>query len=478
MTSPTEQRRVVRRGHQPLPRRRHRRRAGRFHRDHRRQSRRCPMPGWGGWRAVTTVSTRWPARTRNSRALYRETRRIGLQDGALQARPAAPLYLTMPVWSRATIGLAYASALIVAGRYDEAAAGAHRCGRHRRRPGRPVAPVRHRRFVSPHAALARCARGDRGVPARRMPPTSADEVTRPRWRPCRASAAASLGQVQAGAGRSSTRSPPANPVLAADVALTRAGACANSATRTPRGGVSGGRRRRADAAAGPRGAGQPELPVDRHRRRHHRHPHRQVGSGHRNQPRSARRRRAGRRAAGGAGQRAGPPRRADRAGRAQRADRGVAHRDSDRPAAGRAGGRTRRAPTRTTWCWKVRPAPPRPPSRASSPKSCSGWAKSRAPTSWRSPRRTSSWGYVSQTARTHEGGLRGGPGRRAVHRRGLPAGPRARGPLVRQGRDQHAAEVHGGFPRPVRRDRRRLSHGRCGGSWPPTPVWRRGFISR
>ena len=36
----------------------------------------------------------------NSRALYRETRRIGLNDGELYAQIAAPLYLTVPVWSR------------------------------------------------------------------------------------------------------------------------------------------------------------------------------------------------------------------------------------------------------------------------------------------------------------------------------------------------------------------------------------------
>ena len=48
----------------------------------------------------------------NSRSLYRETRRIGLVDGDLHARIDAPLYVTMPVWSRATIGLAYATALI------------------------------------------------------------------------------------------------------------------------------------------------------------------------------------------------------------------------------------------------------------------------------------------------------------------------------------------------------------------------------
>jgi hypothetical protein len=58
---------------------------------------------------------------RNSRSLYRETRRIGLVDGDLHARVDAPLYVTMPVWSRSTIALAYATALITEERYAEAA---------------------------------------------------------------------------------------------------------------------------------------------------------------------------------------------------------------------------------------------------------------------------------------------------------------------------------------------------------------------
>lgn len=53
----------------------------------------------------------------NSRALYRETRRVGLDDGALQAAMPAPLYLAIQVWSRGTIAVAYASGLIAAGRY-------------------------------------------------------------------------------------------------------------------------------------------------------------------------------------------------------------------------------------------------------------------------------------------------------------------------------------------------------------------------
>jgi type VII secretion ATPase EccA len=58
----------------------------------------------------------------HSRALYRETRRLGLNDGDLYAQISAPLYLTVPVWSRATIALAYAAALIGARRHDQTAA--------------------------------------------------------------------------------------------------------------------------------------------------------------------------------------------------------------------------------------------------------------------------------------------------------------------------------------------------------------------
>ena len=56
----------------------------------------------------------------NTRALYRETRRLGLQDGSLQASVDAPLYLAIPVWSRGTIAVAYAAALITAARYSAA----------------------------------------------------------------------------------------------------------------------------------------------------------------------------------------------------------------------------------------------------------------------------------------------------------------------------------------------------------------------
>jgi type VII secretion ATPase EccA len=56
----------------------------------------------------------------NWRALYRETRRLGLKDGELQAAVPAPLYVTIEVWSRGTIAVAYSSMLIAAGHYDDA----------------------------------------------------------------------------------------------------------------------------------------------------------------------------------------------------------------------------------------------------------------------------------------------------------------------------------------------------------------------
>jgi type VII secretion ATPase EccA len=56
----------------------------------------------------------------NSRALYRETRRLALKDGELQAVVPAPLYATITVWSRGTIAVAFASALIAAGDYNSA----------------------------------------------------------------------------------------------------------------------------------------------------------------------------------------------------------------------------------------------------------------------------------------------------------------------------------------------------------------------
>jgi hypothetical protein len=214
----------------------------------------------------------------NSRALYRETRRIGLNDGDLYAQIAAPLYVTVPVWSRATIGLAYAAALIAARRYDDAvtllddpiitadsqAAQWHQfitaCLFHQTR-----------RWPDVRSATAVC------------PPATATDVLDQvsiAVASMSAPAAASLGQFQA-ALELTDRLAPDNGYVAADIALTR-GWCLRELgdEEGARASFQGGGGRATDGA-GPPGAGQPELPAHRHRCRHHRHPRRSVGSGHR-----------------------------------------------------------------------------------------------------------------------------------------------------------------------------------------------------
>jgi type VII secretion ATPase EccA len=154
----------------------------------------------------------------HSRALYRETRRIGLNDGDLYAQIPAPLYLTVPVWSRATIGLAYVAALISAGRYDEAARELHD----------PVVTAdtqaaQWRQFIT--ACLFHQTRRWPDVRAVTAvsPPADAtyvlDQITAA-VASMSAAAAASLGQFQA-ALELTDRLSPNNQYVAADVALTR-----------------------------------------------------------------------------------------------------------------------------------------------------------------------------------------------------------------------------------------------------------------
>ena len=155
---------------------------------------------------------------RNSRALYRETRRVGLTDGQLHARTAAPLYLTLPAWSRATIGLAYASALVTAGDY---AAAAEVLDDPVIRDDTQAAQCLQ--FVK--AALFHQARRWPDVLAvtAKSPPAHAthvlDEVTAA-VSALSAAAAASLGQVQA-ALDTAEKIQTTNPYIAADVALTK-----------------------------------------------------------------------------------------------------------------------------------------------------------------------------------------------------------------------------------------------------------------
>ena len=180
-------------------------------------------------RALSAISLVWIARsstlvctTSSSSARpwpgCGETRRIGLNDGDLYAQIAAPLYVTVPVWSRATIGLAYAAALIAARRYDDTvsllddpivtadtqAAQWHQfitaCLFHQTR-----------RWPDVRSATAVC------------PPANAtyvlDQVSIA-VASMSAAAAASLGQFQE-ALELTDRLSPDNPYVAADVALTR-----------------------------------------------------------------------------------------------------------------------------------------------------------------------------------------------------------------------------------------------------------------
>jgi type VII secretion ATPase EccA len=154
----------------------------------------------------------------NSRALYRETRRIGQHDGALQAMVNAPLYLTLPVWSRATIGLGYASALTLAERYDEAlavltdpAVAEDTQASQLRQFVTAALYHRSRRWPDVRAVTAVC------------PPADAtyvtDEVTAATLA-LKASAAGSLGEINPALEVLETIKT-ANPYVAADVALTR-----------------------------------------------------------------------------------------------------------------------------------------------------------------------------------------------------------------------------------------------------------------
>jgi type VII secretion ATPase EccA len=154
----------------------------------------------------------------HSRALYRETRRIGLNDGDLYAQIAAPLYLTVPVWSRATIGLAYTAALISAGR----------CGE--------VAQVLHDPIIAEDTQAAQWRQFITACmfhQTRRWPDVRAVTAVSPPAHATyvldavsvavasmSAAAAASLGQFQAALELTDALSPD-NPFVAADIALTR-----------------------------------------------------------------------------------------------------------------------------------------------------------------------------------------------------------------------------------------------------------------
>ena len=148
----------------------------------------------------------------------RETRRIGFTDGELHAVVNAPLYMTHPVWSRASIAMAYAGALIGAQRWDEAAeilddpalTSDSQAAQWRQFL---QASLFHqtRRWTDVRAVTAVC------------PPADAtyvlDEVTAA-TKALSAAAAASLGELQPALDLA-TAITTTNPYVAADVALTK-----------------------------------------------------------------------------------------------------------------------------------------------------------------------------------------------------------------------------------------------------------------
>ncbi|WP_094287302.1 AAA family ATPase [Mycobacterium lehmannii] len=154
----------------------------------------------------------------HSKALYRETRRIGLKDGELHAQVSAPMYVTLPVWSRATLTLAYVSALIVDEQYglaaellDDPVLAADTQAAQWRQFITATLHYRTRRWPDLLAATSV------------SPPAQAtyvlDAVTEA-VAALSAAASASLGQFQA-ALREADKITTSNPYIAADVALTR-----------------------------------------------------------------------------------------------------------------------------------------------------------------------------------------------------------------------------------------------------------------
>ena len=154
----------------------------------------------------------------NSRALYRETRRIGLKDGDLHASALAPLYTTLPVWSRATLALAYASALIRAGQYEPAAQLLDDPAVHE-----DTQAAQWRQFITATLYYHTRRWPDLLTATAVSPPAEATYVLDPvseAVTALAAAAAASLGQFQAALSRADKVNA-TNPYVAADVALTR-----------------------------------------------------------------------------------------------------------------------------------------------------------------------------------------------------------------------------------------------------------------
>ena len=392
----------------------------------------------------------------HSRALYRETRRLGLKDGDLYAQTAAPVFLRLPVWSRASIGLAYVSALISAGRYPEAAdvLGEEVI------TGDTQAAQWHQ-FITA-ALYHRTRRWPDVLSATAVsPPAHATHVldaVSAAVGALSAAAAASLGRFQA-ALQLTDRVATSNPYVAADVALTR-GWCLRELGDEEA------------AAAAFRAAAVDGQLLE-----------------------------AARQALDNPGYRLIVTDAETIATRTDEWDPGTETSRAQRDAAALAAEQQQvlataqarldeliglEGPKEQIAVWRteiqidqllaeqgqgtstanenhmvlegppghrqdhLRPHRRRNPVRAGQDRAARGHGGHRG-----GPRRR----VCLADRATHEGRVRAGPGRGAVHRRGLPAGARDRGPQLRQGRHQHAAEVHGGFPRPAGGDRRRLPQG-------------------
>lgn len=155
----------------------------------------------------------------NGRALYRETRRLGLTDGELQAAVPAPLYVNIEVWSPGTIAVAYASILIAAKRYDtaldvltSAELSADAQAALWRQFMTACLYQQTQRWPDVVAATAVC------------PPATATYVPNhllAATQTLRAMALASLGQPQSALEMIATIIPPANAYICADIQLTK-----------------------------------------------------------------------------------------------------------------------------------------------------------------------------------------------------------------------------------------------------------------
>ena len=393
---------------------------------------------------------------RNSRSLYRETRRIGLVDGDLHARLDAPLYVTMPVWSRSTIALAYATALIADRRFAEAVDVLED----------PVVTgdamaAQWAQFVGAAAYHLAQRWPDVLKITAKSPPAHATHVVDDLTAAVdtlAAAAAASIGQFQTALDRANTVATK-NQYIAADAALTRGwclrelgqedAARASFEQATNNGVLLDAA---AEALANP---GYRLIVTDSET----------------------------------IATRTDPWDPGTETSKAQRAAAALEEQKDTVLAQAQRKldeliGLTGPKEQITVWRTEIQidqiladrgeetsmtnenhmvlegpPGTAKTSFARIAAEFLFGLGKIEHPTVVEVTEEDLVVGYISQTAARMKEVCESALGRCAFHRRGVPAGARARGPLVRQGRDQHPAEVHGGLPRPAGGDRRRLSEG-------------------